>query len=791
MNPIPSELQPPSHATRPDEGSTESRPTGGLVRSRTVPHRFPRLFFAWFACFAGAFLLATTALAAGWPGAQWDTATPEVHGLDRAKLEQARDYALTAGGSGLIIHRGKAVFAWGDQAQTYDLKSTSKSIGVTLLGVALKDGRVKLDDLARKHHPTFGVPPEGNAQTGWLDNITLRMLADQTAGFDKPGGFEPLLFEPGTQWAYSDGGPNWLAECLTLVYRADLNDLMFERVCTPLGITPADLRWRNHAYRKEPLDGLMRREFGSGFHANVNAMARLGYLYLREGWWAGEQILPPSFIHAVRHPDPRLAQLPTRKPEDYGRASQHYSLLWWNNRDGTIPGVPRDAYWSWGLFDSLIVVIPSLDLVIARAGPGRSWKREQGADHYKVLEPFLQPLAASVSERGAHAPSRAAAGVSAGHTLSPLIKEIIWAPTNSILRKARGSDNWPLTWADDGHLYTAYGDGHGFEPRLKQKLSLGLARVEGGPEDFQGINLRSDTAEDLGDGKRGRKASGMLSVDGTLYMLVRNAANAHLGWSTDRGATWTWADWKFTESFGCPTFLNFGRNYAGARDGYVYIYSHDSDSAYERADRFVMARVPKEKIKDRAAYEFFAGLKEGERPRPAGLRSRPGDDSKPLAALDSGGTEKSVDGAVRRDAEQGTPEACAPPGDAPRVVQAAGGLQPVWSKNIAERGAVFTNPGACYRSSVSYNAALKRYLWCQTGPGNDTRFSGGFTILDAPDPWGPWTVAFHTDLWDVGPGESMHLPTKWMSTDGQTVWLVFSGDDFFSVRKGVLRLSDQ
>ena len=112
--------------------------------------------------------------------------------------------------------------------------------------------------------------------------------------------------------------------------------------------------------------------------------------------------------------------------------------------------------------------------------------------------------------------------------------------------------------------------------------------------------------------------------------------------------------------------------------------------------------------------------------------------------------------------------------------------RPVWSWEIASRGAVFTNPAACYRSSVSYNSALKRYLWCQTGPGNDPRFAGGFGIYDAPEPWGPWTTAFHTDLWDVGPGESMHLPTKWMSRDGREFWLVFSGNDSFSVRRGTI-----
>ena len=99
----------------------------------------------------------------------------------------------------------------------------------------------------------------------------------------------------------------------------------------------------------------------------------------------------------------------------------------------------------------------------------------------------------------------------------------------------------------------------------------------------------------------------------------------------------------------------------------------------------------------------------------------------------------------------------------------------------------FLDAGRCYRSSVSYNAALRRYLWCQTGSGGDTRFRGGLAIYDAPEPWGPWTTAFSTAQWDVGPGETSCLPTKWMSEGGKTVHLLFSGDDFFSVRKAVLR----
>lgn len=80
-----------------------------------------------------------------------------------------------------------------------------------------------------------------------------------------------------------------------------------------------------------------------------------------------------------------------------------------------------------------------------------------------------------------------------------------------------------------------------------------------------------------------------------------NEGNSQLIWSTDHAETWSAADWKFQSSFGYPTFLNFGRNYAGARDDYVYIYSHDSDSAYAPADTFVLARAAKDGLRDRRA----------------------------------------------------------------------------------------------------------------------------------------------------------------------------------------------
>ncbi len=664
-----------------------------------------------------------------WPMAEWPKAQPVEVGMNVDRLEQARDYALTGGGSGYVTRFGKLVMAWGDSHRRYDLKSTTKSIGVTALGLAIADGKIGLQDLASDHHATLGVPPESNLKTGWLPRITVEQLATQTAGFGKSGGYTPLLFRPGTKWSYSDGGPNWLAECITLSYRRDIDELMRDRIFTPLGIDRDDLRWRQNAYRPHKIEGIVRREFGSGISANVDAMARIGYLYLRRGKWQDEQLVPETFVAAASTTVPSVVGLPEVDSQQYGNASDHYGLLWWNNADGRLQDVPRDAFWSWGLYDSLIVVIPSLDVVVARAG--RSWKRETSG-HYDVLAPFLRAIAGSMAGDGKRPGSDASGQVRppeeepsrlGRYPPSPVILGVDWAPAATIIRRASGSDNWPITWGDDDRLYTAYGDGRGFRPFVEKKLSLGLATISGDPPHFQGENLRAPSLERFGDGRRGPKASGLLMVDGTLYAWVRNTGNSQLAWSRDHGRTWSWSPWRFTTSFGCPTFLNFGSNYAGARDEYVYVYSPDCDNAYRRADRMVLARVPKRRITDRDAYEFF----------------------------------------VR-----------------------CGGEEPVWTRDVRRRGSVFDAAGRCYRSSVSYNRPLGRYLWCQTGEGTQPRFQGGLAIYDAPEPWGPWTSVYYAPTWDTGPGETSSLPTKWMSADGRRVHLVFSGEDAFSVRRGRL-----
>lgn len=719
------------------------------------------------ASLAAAAILATPANATAF---EWQTATPESQGMSQEKLDRLKDEMVKRRTRALLIVRNdRVVYQWyaagNDPAKVQGTASLAKAlVGGLSLGVAMTDGRIALDDPVAKYVPEWKADPKKS-------RITIRQLGSHTSGLEdaetdrlphsKLTGWKgefwkgldppndpfttsrdkvPVLFDPGKKLQYSNPGIALLTYAVTASLKdapeKDVRTLLRNRVTRPIGVP--DREWAAGYGKTFVVNGLPLVAAWGGGGFTPRAAASIGRLILREGDWDGKRILSPEAVRQIT--------------QDAGLPG-HCGMGWWTNAAGRYKNLPKDAVWGAGAGDQVLLVIPSLKLVLVRNGEtlfsAEEIKRLQPKD---VFEEFHDPRARILFEaivdavttgrpketepagrgKGERVPARHEAVPTPSLTPnSPVIASIQWAPKEAIVRKARGSDNWPMTWADDDHLYTAYGDGWGFEPLLKEKLSLGLARVEGGPAEFKGVNLRSPTGEQKGQGANGKKASGLLMADGVLYLWVRNAGNSQLAWSADHGKTWEWADWRFTTGFGCPTFLNFGKNYAGARDDYVYVYSHDADSAYQAADRMVMARAPRGKVRQRDAYEFF-----------------------------------------ERVGEKG---------------------QPVWTKDIAGRGAVFTHPGKCFRSGITYNAALKRYLWCQTLPGKgnppDARFKGGLAIFDAPEPWGPWTTAFYTDAWDVGPGDTSNFPTRWMSTDGKTLHLVFSGDDCFSVRKAVLVLA--
>ena len=335
------------------------------------------------------------------------------------------------------------------------------------MGLALMDGKAHWDELGCSCLDDFGTPPESN-NPEWLKRITLRQLADHSAGFEKDRGWCEMIYEPGTAWHYSDGGSNWLADCLTARYGRDLLDLMNERVFHPLGIRAGerndpdtDLFWgfnKRGPELKHRGSVYARRPFSAGIFCNINAMAKIGMLCLRRGKWNGQQIIPADFVDSVGRQSEKLFGLPVAGDQKEGRAGapNHYGLLWWNNSDGAKEGVPKDAYWAHGLKDSYIVVIPSLDLVICRAG--REGRSVRGNSDYRQHRPLIEPACRSICHGAPYPPS--------SHVTS-----ICWAPVEEVmtLPGAKG-DNWPLTWGD-GLLFRSLGGGISFGNEILARVA--------------------------------------------------------------------------------------------------------------------------------------------------------------------------------------------------------------------------------------------------------------------------------------------------------------------------------
>ena len=666
-----------------------------------------------------ALVLAACAGLAYGQSVDWAAISPVDAGLDPAKLEAWRSSLATHRTTGLIvIRRGRIALEWyapeWDANRPHGTASMAKAlVGGMSLAVAMSDGRISPDDPASKYIAGWSVDP-------LKSKITIRELATHTSGIsdaeqdgiphDQLPGWKgdfwkrtpdpfsiavrqaPVLFAPGTQNAYSNPGMAALSYAITAALKGgDIRTMLRERVLDPLGVPDRD--WSIGYGRAYEVDGLKLYANWGGASFTARAAARVGQLMMLQGQWNGRELIRRDVVKKVLS-DQGMPR-PARSVTDPAPAS---GLAWYTNSDGIWPAAPHDAFAGAGASHQVIVAAPSLDLIVVRNGDALG---DTASGFWgPVYELVVKPLMEAVTVQSPYPPST-------------VIRHAVFG--KEIRRRAIDSDNWPLTWGDDDAQYTSYGDGFGFEPHVEKKLGMGFARINGGPGDYRGTNLRSD-GERTGGGAKSPKASGILMVGGVLYLWVRNVANAQLLWSQDRGSTWQWG-FKMEAGFGSPAFLNFGRNYAGARDGFVYTYSQDGPSAYESDNGLVLARVAKDRIRERGAWEFYE-------------------------RVDAGG-------------------------------------RPVWTADVTRRGAVFHYPANCQRVDGVYNAGIGRYLMAL---GYD--HAGGWGLFDAPEPWGPWTTVLHRQ-WDVAGTHGYRLPAKWISKDGLTMTLVFSGakpNDAFCTR---------
>jgi CubicO group peptidase (beta-lactamase class C family) len=166
---------------------------------------------------------------------------------------------------------------------------------------------------------------------------------------------KPLVEEPGSAWHYSSGTTNILSRIVReAIGGTDQDALEFPRraLFDRLGM-------RDTVFEPDASGTVV----GSSFvYASPRDWARFGLLYLQDGVWQGERVLPEGWVAYTTSPTPKAPQ---------GR----YGAQWWlnagdpaDNADRRWPNLPPDIFWADGHDGQAVVVVPSHDLVLVRLG---------------------------------------------------------------------------------------------------------------------------------------------------------------------------------------------------------------------------------------------------------------------------------------------------------------------------------------------------------------------------------------------------------------------------------------
>jgi len=325
---------------------------------------------------------------------------------------------------------------------------------------------------------------------------------------------------------------------------------------------------------------------------------------------------------------------------------------------------------------------------------------------------------------------------------SKVIKGIKWLTDNQRYVASHG-DVWSNTWADDDMMYCVADDTFGINKSNNSNLAVYKVTGQAPGHQIELVNPMHMYGP-LGyyDGYASWKATGMVSVDGVLYMGVSQQSSAYqyvdnvqrafdgsIIKSNDHGVRWSTKPVPGHAMFPClgfptPFFVEFGKDYQDAIDDYVYAVSNDG--TWNNGNFMTLRRCPRKKIVNLvgADWEVFKGL-----------------------------------------------DAAGAPTFEP--------INPIYAG--FKTPAIFQHRGYTSMTGMHYVPFLKRFILPQWAFVNldqeaNTAFSHSALMLyEAPNMWGPWSL-FHVEpTWNKG-SYNPSLPSKWFEDGGRAMWIVGAGE---------------
>jgi CubicO group peptidase (beta-lactamase class C family) len=262
----------------------------------------------------------------------------------------AATYSVIVVRGGTIVY--EVYFNGYKPTDTDNMRSVTKSVTATLVGIALERGDLPSVDLK-----IADVFPEYFADGANADkkDLTLRHLLGMRSGlkWDDANAMSlegvgdqmkrvlglPLAHPPGTVWNYSTADSHLISGMFQKQTGYSLEAYAQEHLFAPLGMTPGVWKADSQGYNYG----------GMELALSPRDMAKFGYLYLHNGVWEGKQLVPAEWVEWVTSPQDDTV--------DY------YGYQWWRLIDGeTEEHYP--AFAARGYAGDNIFVLPELDMVV-------------------------------------------------------------------------------------------------------------------------------------------------------------------------------------------------------------------------------------------------------------------------------------------------------------------------------------------------------------------------------------------------------------------------------------------
>jgi len=324
------------------------------------------------------------------PGEDWEVMeNPEEYGWSQEGLQKARELTDELDTAAImVVHKGKVVDSWGDMEYKYRCHSIRKSFLSALYGIHVAEGEIDLDATMED----LGI----DDNEGLSDNekqANIQMLLQARSGIYHPALFETAAMtaskperyshDPGTNYHYN----NWDFNASGTIYEMLTGELIHssfdERIAGPIGMqdyVPEDGRYVTGEESQHP---------AYPFVMSTRDLARFGHLFLNDGEWDGERILPEGWVEESTSPHSVFDE------DRYDQGG--YGYMWWVSVDGrhfeSVDSVPEGTYTARGARGHVLAVVPDLDLVfVHRTDTAVSDQRTTYNDIGRVFELVVNSL---------------------------------------------------------------------------------------------------------------------------------------------------------------------------------------------------------------------------------------------------------------------------------------------------------------------------------------------------------------------------------------------------------------